>query len=300
MKCPRCHAQFAEDTSFCGICGYALAAPQGNGPAAGPSFRSQTNNEADTLAAPWGVQDVTPPLRPAPASASPAGWSGGQPGVQQFPQAAWQPDLANQPYFGASPEMRPGNLNSSGVGLSAPIRKRRRAGRIWARLLLTLVLLLAVLAGAWFFGVRPYLHNLVQTQLDRALTVPESQVLLGMIVVPPGSQQTIHGSESSMNTYLSSSNTDQVQNLHMTITPASLSLSFTSYGQNCSITALPILSNGQLQVTNVQVQGLLELVMSNDELTSELNNNLQTFSSEMTHKITKITLLEHEIDVQIG
>jgi hypothetical protein len=304
MRCPRCNAQLTDNASFCGVCGTPLSAPQGNIPDARPSLNVPGNDEA-TVAAPWangpaarGAQGGSPPLfanQPPPA----AGWPGGQSGPPQVPQAEWAPVPANHPQFGAAPEMRAGSLHRSAVASPPSFRKRRRAGRAWARFLLILVLLLAILAGAWFFGVRPYLHNLAQSELEQALSSPESQVELGMLALPPG-QQTIRGSESSMNLYLSSHDADPVQNLHMTITPAGLSLSFSTYGQDSTITALPVVSNGQLQVTNVQVQGVLALIMSNDELTSELNSNLQSFSGQLTHKITKITLLEHEIDVQFG
>jgi hypothetical protein len=171
---------------------------------------------------------------------------------------------------------------------------------------ISLVVLIAILAGAWFLGVRPYLHNLAQEQLTEALSGPENQILLSMLAVPPGvplpaALKVIHGSETSMNSYLSDHSSDQVQNLHMTITPAGMSLSFTVYGQNCVVSAQPFVdSNQQLQVKNVQVQGALALIMSNDELTSALNSNLQNFSTQMTHKITEITLLDHEIDVQLS
>lgn len=249
-------------------------------------------------AAPWSGGQAAQGAQPGgPFQAPQAGsWAQGQ----QPPQAGWTPEPARQqPQFGAPADLRPASMQRSAAVLPAPARKRRRAGRIWARLFLVLVLLVAVLAGAWFLGVRPYLHNLVQSELDQALNPPESQMLLAMLALPPG-KEVIRGSENSMNLYLSGHDTDQVQNLHMTITPAGLNLSFTAYGQNCAISALPVVTNGQLQVTNVQVQGVLGLIMSNDELTSSLNSNLQSFSAEMTHKITKITLLEHEIDVQFG
>jgi len=302
MRCPRCNAQLTDNASFCGICGNALSVPQNNGPEVRPSLSVPGNNEATIVAAPWSDMQAA---QPGPSS-------GGQPGAYQAPQAGswsqgprppqtgWTPEqVVAQPWSGRAPDLQPARMNRSAVELPPPTRKKRRAGRIWARLFLVLVLLVAVLVGAWFLGVRPYLHNLAQTELDQALNAPESQMLLAMLVLPPG-KEIIRGSENSMNLYLSGHNTDIVQNLHMTITPAGLSLSFSVYGQNCTIQALPIVNNGQLQVTNVQVQGVLGLIMSNDELTSSLNNNLQNFSAEMTHKITKLTLLEHEIDVQFG
>lgn len=298
MRCPRCNAQLTDNASFCGICGNALAVPQNNGPEVRPSLSVPGNNEATIVAAPWSDMQAAPGAQPGPAPQRPqaGSWSQGP----RPPQAGWTPEpVVAQPRSGGAPGLQPASMNKSAVQLPQPTRKRRRAGRIWARLLLILVLLVAVLVGAWFLGVRPYLHNLAQTQLDQALNPPESQMLLAMLALPPG-KEIIRGSENSMNLYLSAHDADPVQNLHMTITPAGLSLSFTVYGQNSTISALPIVNNGQLQVTNVQVQGILGLIMSNDELTSSLNNNLQNFSAEMTHKITKLTLLEHEIDVQFG
>ena len=253
--------------------------------------------------------------RPSQVSPQPAGWSVGTPdlvptqpisgGAQQVPQVSGMPNQANRPASGAMPGMQPGNLQRMGVASFPVARKRRRAGRIWASTFLILILLLAALAGVWFLLARPYLHDLAQTELDRALSVPENQILLSMLAIPPGvplpaNLSVIHGTESAMNDYLSKNATDQVQNLQMAITPAGMNLSFTVYGQNCAVSAVPILSNGQIQVTNVQVQGVLGLIMSNDELTQALNSNLQNFSAQMTHKVTKITLLEHEIDVQIA
>lgn len=283
-----------------------------------PAFRSPENNEGTLLATPWsdgqpavGAQN-SPPPRPMPPSAASSGWSGGQPGSTQPAGAAapWSggqagpvqaPQAGSWMPQGAGNQPQPVSMNRSAVELPPPTRRRKKgAGRIWARLLLVLILLVAVLAGAWFLGVRPYLHNLAQTQLDQALNAPESQILLAMIALPPGAQQVIHGSESSMNIYLSAHDSDQIQNLHMTITPTAMNLSFTVYGQNCSISALPIVTNGEIQVTQVQVQGVLNLIMSNDELTSSLNSNLQSFSAQMTHKVSKITLLEHEIDIQLS
>lgn len=200
--------------------------------------------------------------------------------------------------------MQAGNLNSYATASRPPARKRKGSGCLLSALL-TLVVLVALAAGTWFVGVRPYLHNLAQTQLDQALTTPENQVLLTMSAIPsgvplPASLRVVRSTEEAMNTRLSGYDNDQVQNLHMTISPSGLVLTFSVYGQNCTVSALPVLSNGQLQVTNVQVQGLMSLIMSNDEMTSALNDNLQRFSAQMTHKIEKLTLLDHEMDVQLA
>lgn len=223
---------------------------------------------------------------------------------QQPPQGNWAAEPVQQ-QFGGNGGMQPGNLNRAGVAQRPPVRRRGRAGRVWLSIFLTLVVLLALAAGAWFAVGRPYLHNLALTQLDQSLSTPENEVLLTMSAIPsgiqlPASLRVVRSTETAMNARLSGYNNDQVQNLHMTITPSGLTLSFSVYGQDCTISALPVLSNGQLQVTNVQVQGLMSLIMTNDELTSALNDNLQRFSLAMTHKIEKLTLLDHEMDVQLA
>jgi type II secretory pathway pseudopilin PulG len=191
--------------------------------------------------------------------------------------------------------MMPGTMSSTAT-IDRPVRRR---GGILRRLFLVLILLLAILAGAWFFGVRPYLHAMAQSQLTQALNGAESQMLIFQLALPSGSQ-VIHVDESSINNYLSAHNGGQLQNLHATILPDDLKLDFSAYGFNCTILLLPVARNGELQVTNVHVQGVLWLVMSDDELTSTLNSNFADFSREMHRTLQAITLHEHEMDVQIA
>ncbi|HLI69058.1 MAG TPA: hypothetical protein VKV19_04805 [Ktedonobacteraceae bacterium] len=182
-------------------------------------------------------------------------------------------------------------------------RVERPAGRkpghgCLGRVLLVLVVLGIILVGVWFLAVRPYLHNIAQERLDLALGDVEGQVLIFQLALPPGNQ-VIHANESSINNYLGLHDTSQIQNLHATITPDGLILTFTSYGFGSTITLLPVASGGTLQVTDVQVQGLLWLVMSDSELTSTLNSNLQSFGVQMHRSIQAVTLHEHEMDIQI-
>ncbi len=293
MKCPRCNAQLADDAGFCGICGYALSALPGNVPNAGPSLDKSGNNEVTMLATPWANQGPQAGPPPRPSQPVPVVGPGSAPAQNNSwqPQRAWRPEPVQPSRAG----VERASMSKAGSMQAPPKRRRRRAGCITS-IIVTLVLLVAILTGAWFLGVRPYLHNLVVTELNQALTTPESQVELALLL--PGSH-SFQVKESLVNQYLSQQNTDQVQNLHMTISPTGVNVSFTAYGQDCSISALPITTNGQLQVTNVQVQGALGLIMSNDELTSALNSNFQTFSAQMSHKITKLTLLDQEIDVQL-
>jgi hypothetical protein len=219
---------------------------------------------------------------------------------QQQQPANWQQPMQTQ--GGSWPQqnqyggMMPGTFSRTG---EIPTKKRKRGGRILARLLLVLILLAAVLAGAWFLGVRPYLHNLAQNQLVQALDDAEGQILLFQNVLP-GGRQLVTVDEETINVYLGSHSSSQLQHLHATITPQSFELDFDAYGFHNTIDAVPIASNGLLQVTNVQVQGVLGLIMSSDELTSALDNNFHGFGQQMHRTIGQITLKEHEMDIIIN
>lgn len=309
MNCPRCNTVLAADARFCGICGYAVPASNGNSPEANLSLRAPLNNEAtqwaETLQAPVNVPAPVPPqggygAQPAPTnvplSAPPA-----QPVFLQQPQAgSWaqqSPQVNQQPPAAYPPGMVPGTMNSAGTIAYPPASKRK--GRGGRRALLAIVLLLGVLVGVWFLGVRPYVHNLAQAQLDQALTGAQSQILLFQAALPPG-RQIIHADEASLNNYLSAHDTDQLQNLHATISPDGVRLNFTAYGFSNTVTAMLVASGGALQVTNVQEQGILGLVMSSDELTTTLNSHFGDIGHQLHRTIEAVTLHQHEIDIQIN
>lgn len=193
-------------------------------------------------------------------------------------------------------EMTPAVMNNAGR-LVYPTR-RRRGRKIFTRLLLVLILLGAILAATWFFAVRPYLNRIVQAQLDQALNGAEGQMILFQAALPAG-KQVVHVEEGVINNYLDLHNLSPLQNLHATITPAGLRLDLGAYGFTSDIIVVPVASAGALEVTNVQVQGILWLVMSNDELTTALNTNFQSFGLQMSRAIRSVTLHEHEMDIQI-
>lgn len=298
MRCPRCNANLVDDARFCGVCGAPLALPQDNATQTMPTALVPGDNEATLMAEFWpgaqppGIQppvSLAPTMRQTPVPAQPVQVASSWP--QQPPAAGY-----TQPPLAYPAGMAPSTMSRAGV-ISAPV-KRKRGGRILLRLLLTLILLLAVLAGAWVVGVRPYLHNMVQTQLDQALNSAESQMIVFQIALPPGGQ-VVHVDENSMNNYLSGRDVSPLQNLHATIAPDGLRLDFSVYNFTCAIIVVPVAVNGGLQVTHVQVQGVLGLVMSSDELTTALNNNFQNFGTQLTRKIQSVTLREHKMDVQI-
>jgi hypothetical protein len=195
----------------------------------------------------------------------------------------------------------PSTIGDAKTELPPPPRKLKRAGRIWARALLALVFLLAALIGVWFLGVRPYLHHQALMQVDRAWTRAESETLQYLSIFPDRQRKNLLISETLISNALNTDDNDSVQNWQMTVTPANIHLSFTACGQNCTVTTVLEVSNtGQIQVTHVQVQGMFALIMSDAELTNDLNSNLQRFNFAVTEDtVTKITLLEHAIDIQL-
>jgi hypothetical protein len=289
MNCPRCQAPLAADARFCGVCGYSLPGPSADtyaqpltSDATLISQRPDFQNQQRPQGAPTGLQPTIPVnwqygQAPAnvPAQPPPASW-------QQYQQAGYVP----------------GTLPSSS---SSPARKQRpkKRRRVWLRVLISLLVIAALLAGGWIFGLRPYLHTLAQSQLDQALTDAEDQIVLLQTALPSGPQQ-ITATEADINGYLSARNTQQLTGLHMTILPTGLTLTFQAYGLGCTILAVPVARGGALQVTDVQVQGVLWLILSDDELTQDLNTHFITVGQLMHRSITAITLKNQSMDIQVS
>lgn len=195
----------------------------------------------------------------------------------------------------------PSSPGNAGTELLLPERLRKRAGRIWVRVLLILVLGLITLSGIWFLGVRPSLHQQAVTQVDRAWTMAESATVQYLSIFPYGQRKNLLLSEKLLSNDLNTYDTDSVQNWQVTVTPTNIRLSFTTCGQNCPVTVTLKVSNfNEIQVTQVHVQGIFALILSDNELMDLLNSNLQSLNSFVTDStVRKITLLEHAIDIQL-
>lgn len=281
MQCPRCNAPLAAGASFCGVCGNPVSIQSGRGAEAQPPAPHLVRDGA-TMAVPF-----RPDMPVAQSS---------QPPQMAYPTV--QP-ASQQPAYQPQGAYIPGSMNSTGAGRASSVPAPKRRKRRWPLyVLLVFVLLVGVLTGSWFLGVRPYLNNLAKTQITQAIGDAQGQLLLFEPFLPAGSS-IISLSEQQINSYLSAHSSDQLQHLQMTITPAGLDLTFTVDGFACAIIAVPIAVNGTIQVTNVQTQGVLGLVLSGDELTSILNTSLPNLVQQMNRKIDKVTLRNHEMDVQM-
>ncbi len=287
MNCVRCNAPLVPEARFCRNCGLPVATAA---PSPAIADAAQANQPAPGLV---GARSFVPLkdkfIAPAPA----------QPSSLQTQHDAPQLNSlqAYQPTVGVSP----GSLPSTGSWPSSPpLPVRRRKNRL-TRALLMVALVLIVLVAGWFFGLRPYLHGLAQSQIDSVLSNAINQINpVGIPLLPPGID-SIPVSETAINNLivLNTAPSDPVQQMHMTITPAGLRLDFQAYGFPCTVTGVPQAINGQLVITNVTVQGIDSLIISPDELTTTLNAHLRDASARLHRNISGVLLKDHEIDVQL-
>ena len=302
MNCERCKTLLPPDARFCRVCGFPVPTPAPADNLISPSpFSAPTINSSPTSPPP----SLTPWIQPQPTQLTP-------PPV--FPQQQWgsptevaspsgpqwvQPTQAAVPQSYQSPMVIPapvGTMQSTGgQPAPAPSKPRRRRGCL-PKILITLVILLAVVAGGWIIGLRPYLHSLAQSQIDQELASSVDQI----IPLPPP-VNTLMVTDTMINNLIGSDHSsDPVQNTHVTITSSGLKLDFQVYGFPCSVTGNLIASNGKPVITNVAIQGIIGLIMSPDELTPILNNHLSDAQSRLHRLINTITLKDHEIDLSLG
>lgn len=173
--------------------------------------------------------------------------------------------------------------------------------------LIILGILVALIVGGWFLAARPILHNYAQDQLNQQLTNS-----LDLILPAPPVIGSLRATQTMVNNLLvlNHAPSDPVQNAVSRISPpviagdgsytGGVQLSFTLYGFSCSITGIPVASNGNLVVTHLQVSGILSWIMSSDELTTLLNSRLQEVSARLHRPITAVTIKNQEIDITLG
>jgi len=195
----------------------------------------------------------------------------------------------------------PSNVQNSPKSLpvEGKTRSRRRRGGCLKVFLVVLLLLLVAAGLGWFFGLRPYLHTFAQSQIDLVLSDAVNQIPVTVLALPPGNL-TVQENAINNLIVLNSAPSDPVQHVHMTITPQVVRLDFVVYGFACDVTGVPVASNGNIIITNVNVEGFVALIMSPDELTAVINSHLADARARLQHSITGVTLKNHELDLVIG
>ncbi|HEX6478044.1 MAG TPA: hypothetical protein VF043_04300 [Ktedonobacteraceae bacterium] len=299
MNCERCKTLMPPDARFCRVCGLPVTTPAPGGVVIDPPPFNQP---------PLDSAPTTPALGPWPMPPSvPTQQQWAAPQYVQPTQAVPPPvPQWGQQINAAAPQSNPspmiisplaGTLRSTGVQLASPPQRVRRRRGCLPKILITLVILVALVAGGWLFGLRPYLHSLAKNQIDQQLSTSVNQIP----PVPPGIN-TFTVTETGINNLfvLNHAPSDPVQNMHVTITPSGLQLDFQAYGFPCTITANLTALNGVPVVSNVGIQGLAGLIMSPDELTTILNSHLSDAGTRLHRSITLITLKNHAVDLTLG
>ena len=192
-----------------------------------------------------------------------------------------------------------GTLRSEGTQRSAaplPIRRRKTS---LTRVLVSHTLMALVLVAGWFVGLRPYLHELVQKQIDGVLSNAVDQI--DRVPISPG-PLSIPLVEMTINNLiiLYSAPSDPVQHMKMQITPRALRVDFQVYGYTCDITLVPAVSSGQLIVGHVTVEGIVALIMSSDEITSIVNAHLRDARAKIRRNVVGVILKNHVMDLTLN
>lgn len=297
MNCTRCNAPLPSDARFCRNCGAPISINVPTMPDA-PTFSTIPEQRLQSLQI-------------------------DQPQPQQVPQQQWilpepQSDQSQapspQPYYQPTLPVSPGTMQSTGFAgqppqafasrqnMSAPPRRRR--GRGLRITLISLIVLIILLAGAWVFALRPYLHSLAQNQLDSALSSAVNQIdFTPLSRAPAGIPIPLRVTEDNINNFylpLLHVPSSPVQNMHIQITPDEMRLDFTVYGFASDVAGKPVLVNGILTATNVSVGGVAGLVMSSDEMTALLNKHFADIQARLHRPIASVSLINHELDIILG
>ena len=195
-----------------------------------------------------------------------------------------------------------GTLRSEGTQhFSAPLPTRRRKTSL-TRVLVSQTLMALVLVAGWFVGLRPYLHELVQKEIDGVLSNAVDQIdRVPILSISPG-PLSIPLAEMTINNLLVlySAPSDPVQHMKMQITPRTLRVDFQVYGFACDITLVPAVSSGQLIVGHVTVEGIVALIMSSDEITSIVNAHLRDAGAKLRRNVVGVILKNHEMDLMLN
>ena len=304
MNCLQCNAPLEDLARFCRNCGSPVAINS-------PTLPSPSDN-SPTVPTPmplYALQEQSPMTLPAaPQWNQAAQVQPAAPPTQYAPPGQWMPQEQPAPSPYAPPiAAQPGSMQ--GVGAppvsAAPARRRRRWPR---RLLITLLVLVVLLAGGWIFAGRPILHSVAQNQFDQLIG---NQVNL-LLPLPPSLTSTLTVTETGLNNLitLNTAPSDPVQNAVVHIAPAvvaadgsytgGVELDFQLFGFACSIKGVPVASNGVVVMTRVQVNGILGLVMSPNEMTTLLNGHISDAFARLHRQVTNVILKNQELDIQLS
>ena len=197
-------------------------------------------------------------------------------------------------------QMLPAVINPANSKEEGRRRKRSRGGCVLG-CLTVLILLLVVLGAGWIFVARPYAHNIAETQLDKAMTAAVDQMPTTLTkILPPGSVLPVNENTINNLIVLNLAPSNPVQKPVTSITPERIRLSFELYGYPSAISFVPTLDKtGRLVANNVNVEGVLGLIMSPDELKPLLDKHFADAQNKIGRTIKDVKLKDHEIDITL-
>jgi hypothetical protein len=281
MNCTRCNTPLESEARFCRNCGFPISDVVSQ-PASGNAGQVNQQSIGDSptvLPPPWQVQQSTPVQAP-------------------YAPQAFQPTVAVS--------SKADNIPSTGAKSAPPAfpppPRKNRLMQVLLIVLAALLVLLLVLAGGWFFVLRPYMHGVAQNGVDGIFSSATNLINPLALAVIANNHTPIVITETDANNFIAmnSSQSDPIQQAHLSITPAGLQLEFQTYGLTSTITGVPHVVNGQIVMTDVTVQGVASLIMSPDELTNELNADLQQVSATLQRPISGLVLKDQKMEVQLG
>ncbi|GHO87802.1 hypothetical protein KSZ_58080 [Dictyobacter formicarum] len=194
-------------------------------------------------------------------------------------------------------QMFPAVINSASSQSKAQHRKRSKGGCILG-CLTTIILLLVILGAGWVFILRPYAHNIAQTELDKAMTSAVDQVPTSQLtqLLPPGSTLPINESTINNLIVLNLAPSNPVQKPETSITPQRVRIAFQVYGYPSAISMVPALnSSGRLVANDVNVEGVLAFIMSPDELKPLLDKHLSDAQNKLGRSIKAVKLSDQQL-----
>ncbi len=294
MSCVQCGVPLEANARFCRNCGLPVAVSQSQHVLISPPEEQDTENTILISSLVEQLRTQTPSQQQQ-AQVSPEATT---PPVTYTPTLTFhQPSTPVQPLRDFY-QPREGNRGTRAAVVNAP-RQRNRAGCILGCLGTLLVLVLLV-GATWIFALRPYVHDAAVTQMDNAITSAVNQIPAVGLPIPPGT--TLPISDDTVNTLLSNTNTDSaaVQNTNIQFTSNQVLLDFKLYGQDCTITSVPQVQNGTLVATHVAISGIASLVLSSKDVTTLLNRHLAEVITRINHSVTKVHLVDHEIDITVS
>ncbi|TMC19937.1 MAG: hypothetical protein E6J34_14075 [Chloroflexi bacterium] len=271
------------------------------------------DTQPSNLVTPAGIQEVehvvpsSPPPGTLSAPTAPQAWQPTQPisiraeheaaahSPQQLPPSQLPDPLSHYQTGSRVLEQQNNKKQSKNVA-----KRTRRRGGCMLGCLGTLVLLLLLVGASWIFVARPYLHNIVQRQLDQAMANAVDSVPTLPAQLPPPGPLTV--TDAELNSLLARNlvSSSPVQNAQAHIASGAIHLTFDAYGQACAMSVTPVLEqNGHLVAKNVTVEGIMGLVMSPEEITATMNRHLAAAQSRINHPIKKFQIRDTTIDVQL-